>query len=852
MSLNAIVGFCAKRPFLVIAVWVAVLLSSFYLSATYIEDALSGGQGSTIDQESVLARKLKDEKLSLPNAVLDGKDASSDEQMQESGEESGSDNLLIVSSSKYVFPSDEYISALNRYFETVQQEINKNGINQSIGTFTDYYATPSEDGSTLMIPAPFVDSRLVGPLAHLNEELSNDDFGFYFVGFESINHTFQELAEKDLVTGETIGISVAIIILALVFGSVVSAIIPIILALVSISISLGIISVMGQFVDLNDFVPNIVSMMGLAVGIDYCLFILSRYREERATGLEKIEAIVRTGSSAGRAVMFSGLTVVLALLGMFIIPEKTFQAFGVGATVVVFVAVFAGVTLLPALIGLMGDKVNLVYVHRKFTLVAFAIGFLAIAFTLGVGPNLLIASGVVMGILILLTIGQNFEKIIKFWNSESIGTGLKVSIFAFIFANVFRRPLILIVGILGFFAYLLILLSKKFGIPSYLHMPKNQSQSSEGGFWNAITLQVMRRPVISMVLAAGFLMFLGYFYFDLEKGQTGISALPDDQAVKIGFTLLDEKFGFGSNETANIAIDADIQSESIKNAIAKLDESLANDEGFLAPEISLYSSVNFAELSSRIPGDPQDMTALNSISRLRNDLIPNAFSGIPSSEYIVYVGGTTADTVDAVEMTDDYFPIVLGLVLTLSFLLLLFAFRSITISIASIVMNLLSVAASYGLLVLVFQYGFLIDVFGFVQVDQLEFWLPLFMFSILFGLSMDYHVFMLSRIKENFDETGSASDSVAFGLRRTASIITGAALIMVAVFGGFALGDLSIFQPMGFGLGAAVLIDATIVRSILVPSVMKLLGIKAWYLPSWLNWLPNISIEGEPTKVKSN
>ena len=798
MSLNSIVGFCARRPFFVIGIWLAVLLSSFYLSANYIEDALSGGQGSTIDQESVLARKLKDEKLSLPNAVMDGQDFASEQQMKDSGEQSGSDNLLIVSSSKYVFPSDEYTSALNRYFETVQQEINKNGINQSIGTFTDYYATPSEDGSTLMIPAPFVDSRLVGPLAHLNEELSNDDFGFYFVGFESINHTFQELAEKDLVTGETIGISVAIIILALVFGSVVSAIIPIILALVAISISLGIISVMGQFVDLNDFVPNIVSMMGLAVGIDYCLFILSRYREERATGLEKIEAIVRTGSSAGRAVMFSGLTVVLALLGMFIIPEKTFQAFGVGATVVVFVAVFAGVTLLPALIGLMGDKVNLVYVHRKFTLVSFAIGFLAIAFTLGVGPNLLIASGVVMGILILLSIAQNF------------------------------------------------------GIASNFLTPKSQSQSNEGGFWNAITIQVMRRPVISMVLAAGFLTFLGYFYFDLEKGQTGISALPDDQAVKIGFTLLDEKFGFGSNETANIAIDADIQSENIKNAIAKLDESLANDEGFLAPDISLYSSVNFAELSSRIPGDPQDMTALNSISRLRNNLIPNAFSGIPSSDYTIYVGGTTADTVDAVEMTDDYFPIVLGLVLTLSFLLLLFAFRSITISIASIVMNLLSVAASYGLLVLVFQYGFLIDVFGFVQVDQLEFWLPLFMFSILFGLSMDYHVFMLSRIKENFDETGSASDSVAFGLRRTASIITGAALIMVAVFGGFALGDLSIFQPMGFGLGAAVLIDATIVRSILVPSVMKLLGTKAWYLPSWLNWLPNISIEGEPTKVKSN
>ena len=237
--------------------------------------------------------------------------------------------------------------------------------------------------------------------------------------------------------------------------------------------------------------------------------------------------------------------------------------------------------------------------YIKIYIIAFAIGFFCNSIYFGVGPNLLIASGVVMGILLLLL--------------------LKI-------------------------LYCLIL------------TPKNHSQSNEGGFWNAITIQVMRRPVISMVLAAGFLTFLGYFYFDLEKGQTGISALPDDQAVKIGFTLLDEKFGFGSNETANIAIDADIQSESIKNAIAKLDEALANDVGFLAPEISLYSSVNFAELSSRIPGDPQDMTALNSISRLRNDLIPNAFSGIPSSEYTVYVGGTS-DTVDAVEMTDDYFPL---------------------------------------------------------------------------------------------------------------------------------------------------------------------------------------------------
>ena len=238
------------------------------------------------------------------------------------------------------------------------------------------------------------------------------------------------------------------------------------------------------------------------------------------------------------------------------------------------------------------------------------------------------------------------------------------------------------------------------------------------------------------------------------------------------------------------------------------------------------------------------------IRRLREELIPQAFEGVPENSYEALVGGSSAEIVDAVELTDQYLPIVIATVLSLSFILLLLAFRSIVISIASIIMNLLSVGAAYGLLVLVFQKGFLIDLFGFEQVEQIEYFLPLFMFSILFGLSMDYHVFMLSRIKERYDETGLASESVAFGLRRTASIITGAALIMVAVFGGFALGEIAFFQAMGFGLGAAVLLDATIVRSLLVPSVMRILGDRAWYFPSWLEWMPNIAIEGRKPAVE--
>ena len=793
MSLTHLASFSGRKPKTVILLWIAVMITAGLLSFIFLDSALGGnGQGSTIDLENMLASDLKDRKISELNS-LNGNEPADSQSSQ-----SGSDIILVVNSSKSVFPSEEYFQKLNDFFSEIQSEIDKSELDEKVGDVQDYQIVPSEDGTTIMIQVPFVRSSLVGPLVHIAEEFNDEEFKFYFIGTATIEHTFQELAEKDLVTGETIGISVALIILALVFGSVTSAFIPVILAIVSIFVAIGLVSIIGQIIDLNDFVTNIMTMMGLAVGIDYCLFILSRYREERISGLDKIDAITNTGSTAGRAVMFSGLTVVFALLGMFIIPEKTFHAFGVGSIVVVFVAVMAGITLLPAIIGLIGDRVNSFKVPKKLTLILYLIGFFIVAFTYGLGPILLIVSIAVLLVLILISIIQK--------------NGLKIK---------------------------------------FLNIDDNENKS-DGKFWNAITLQVMKRPYMSMLLATGLLIFLSYFYFDLEKGTSGISVLPEDEPVKIGFELLDEKFGFGQDAPATIVIDADINSPDVESSILNLEKQLIEDEGFNSPEITLYPEVNFAELNSNIPGDPNGQKAVNSIKRLRNEIIPSAFKNVPASKYNILVGGSTAQIVDSVESTDEYFPYVVGLVLLLSLILLLFAFRSITISIASIIMNLLSVGASYGLLVLVFQKGFMIDIFGFEQVDQLEFWLPLFMFSILFGLSMDYHVFMLSRIKENYDKTKSPDQSVAFGLRTTASIITGAALIMVAVFGGFALGDIAFFQSMGFGLGAAVLLDATIVRSVLVPSVMKLLGDKAWYLPSWLNWIPNISIEGNTSSNESS
>jgi RND superfamily putative drug exporter len=238
---------------------------------------------------------------------------------------------------------------------------------------------------------------------------------------------------------------------------------------------------------------------------------------------------------------------------------------------------------------------------------------------------------------------------------------------------------------------------------------------------------------------------------------------------------------------------------------------------------------------------------MDAVKELRNEYVPKALSDVPAE---VLVTGQTAGMLDFNDITDDYTPIVFAMVLGLSFILLTVAFRSIVIPVTSILMNLLSVGAAYGMIVLVFQKGVGASLFGFHQVDVVESWLPLFLFAILFGLSMDYHVFLLSRVKERYIETGKNSESVAFGLRSTGKLITGAALIMVAVFGGFALGDMAMFQQMGFGLAVAVLMDATIVRSILVPATMRILGKWNWYFPTWLEWIPNISI-GEGTTEKA-
>jgi putative drug exporter of the RND superfamily len=311
--------------------------------------------------------------------------------------------------------------------------------------------------------------------------------------------------------------------------------------------------------------------------------------------------------------------------------------------------------------------------------------------------------------------------------------------------------------------------------------------------------------------------------------------------MRHAFDVVNAEFSDGIL-TADIVIDApDVHAAAVQTGLADLTTALDGDGFFGTSQLEINAAGDLALLKVAMPGDFSSAASKSALERLRDDYIPAAFDSTTAD---VVVGGPTAETVDSVQTQQQYLPFVFTFVLGFSFLLLLVVFRSIVVPLKAVLMNLLSVGAAYGVLVLVFQKGIGNKVLGFRESPVIESWLPLFLFAILFGLSMDYHVFLLSRIKERYDETGDNAASVAYGLRKTASIITGAALIMVAVFGGMASGDLVTFQQVGFGLAVAVILDATIIRMVLVPASMELLGDWNWYFPSWLEWLPKIQIEG--------
>jgi len=566
-------------------------------------------------------------------------------------------------------------------------------------------------------------------------------FTTLITGTASIQSDFSHAANHDLQRGEGIGVPIALIILLIVFGAVVAAGLPILLGLIAITAAVALTALVGQTFSVSVFAINMISMMGLATGIDYSLFIISRFREERARGRDVIDAITVTGGTASRAVLFSGLTVVLALAGLLLVPTSIFFSLAIGAILVVGLSVLAALTLLPAVLRLLGDRLN----------------------------------------------------------------SLKVP---------------------------------------YLGRRLLDGHAAGRTSWIARTAQrAMRRPAVALVTGAVILLLAASPVVFMKTGVSGVSSFPDSFPSKQAFGILNQQFSAGQVSPVLIVVDGPVNTPAVQSGIAHLKSALAADSAFGPVQVQTAKSGTLALLSVPVKGDSVGSLALSKVRELRGSLIPQAFANTGAK---VYVTGQTAGNVDYIGIVNHYFPWVFALVLSLSFVLLMVAFRSIVIPAKAIAMNLLSVSAAYGLITLVSLKGVGASLLGFQRVATVEEWVPLFLFAVLFGLSMDYQVFLLSRVKEAWDRTGDNTGAVTEGVNATAGIITGAALIMVAVFAGFASGSLVMFQQVGFGLAVAVLLDATLVRTIMVPAAMKLLGRWNWYLPSWLEWLPHLSIEGAP------
>jgi uncharacterized membrane protein YdfJ with MMPL/SSD domain len=720
LSTESLARACALHPWRTVAAWIAAVVLSIGVVAVLLGDTLTTEGEVTSQTDSKRAEEL----------VLEHFPPSPESFEQETSE-------AVVVSFESGTVDRERVQAL-------AEELRQLGATNVV-TSADQEQLDSADGNaTALLVGLGPNEDSVPDLVEAVERLDEDPaVEAAMTGELTIDEDFGTLSEEDLQEGELFfGAPAALIVLLLVFGTVIAGVIPLVLAVLSIVVALALTAVVGQAFDLSVFVTNMIFGMGLALGIDYSLFILSRFREERSQGREKLDAIDTSGATASRAVLFSGAAFVLAMTGLELVPNTIMRSLATGAILVGIISVAAALTLLPAVMSLLGDRL------------------------------------------------------------ESL-----------------RIP----------------------------YFGRTASAGKESRFWGRIVRAVLRRPVVSLVAAVGLLLAAAVPVLALESGTAGISTLPDRFESKQGFVLLNREFPGQTTDPVSIVVEGDSASPQVRAAVEELQAELAQRRIFGEATTETSPDGGLVVLTVPVAGDAVSAEAVDAVRDLRSDVIPATFTGSGAE---AFVGGVTAEDIDYYDVMDTWLPIVFAFVLGLSFILLTIAFRSIVVPATAIAMNLLSVGAAYGLLVLVFVKGVGNELFGFQQVDIVEAWVPLFLFAVLFGLSMDYQVFLLSRIRERYTQTGSNEDAVSFGVGSTARLITGAALIIIAVFAGFARGDLVMFQQMGFGVAVALLIDATIIRSVVVPATMTLFGRWNWYLPSWLSWLPDVHVEGHEEELR--
>jgi RND superfamily putative drug exporter len=560
------------------------------------------------------------------------------------------------------------------------------------------------------------------------------------VGDASGEKAVGDSLEEDFSKAETLSLPITLAILIVVFGSLLAAGVPLLLALTAVGATIGLIGPVSHiFGPVAEQIDSVVLLIGLAVGIDYSMFYLRREREERAAGAGERASLEAAAATSGRAILVSGFTVMVAMAGMYIAGDQTFASFATGTIIVVAVAMIGSLTVLPAILAWLGDRI---------------------------------------------------EK----------------------------------------------------GRVPFLGRKRSRAEGSR--IWGALVGAVMRRPKLAAGIAVAGLIVLAIPAFSLHTANSGVSGLPKDMPIVKTFDRVEAAFP-GGVEPAEVAITApNVKAAPVAKQVEALRERLAADTQDFGTSQSYRVSEDgkVAELRVPLAGNGTDARSQDALTKLREDLIPATLGQVHGVK--AQVGGPTASSVDFNDLLSQRMPWVFAFVLGMAFLLLLVSFRSIVIPITAICLNLLSVGAAYGVVVWIFQDGHFENLLGFNSIGSITSWLPLFLFVVLFGLSMDYHVFILTRIREAYDREMSTEDAVSHGLRTTAGVVTSAAAVMVAVFAIFATLSFLEFKEMGVGLAVAILIDATIIRGVLLPATMKLLGERNWYLPRALRWLPRVGLEG--------
>ena len=564
-------------------------------------------------------------------------------------------------------------------------------------------------------------------------------------GDASSNKAINARVAADFQKAEVTSLPVTLFILVLAFGALVAAGVPLLLGITSVAAALGLTELFSHLLHVEQSISSVILLIGLAVGIDYSLFYLRREREERAHGRPPASALQAAAATSGRAVLISGFTVMIAMTGMFLMGSQVFVSFGVGTVLVVAIALAGSLTVLPAVLSKLGDRLD------------------------------------------------------------------------------------------------------RGRIP-FLH--RLRAKDGESRVWAAIVSVVLRRPILWGGAAAALLVALAIPAFSLHTVNSGAAGLPHDLTVMKVYERIQRAFPGGAGPAVVVISASDVTNPRVTAGVTALERAALTTGVMRQPiGVDVSASRQAARITIPLAGTGTDTASNNALNQLRGNVIPATIGKVPG--VAVHVTGWTAGSMDFNNSMKSHAPLVFAWVLGLAFLLLLVTFRSIVIPLTAIALNLLSVGAAYGVLVLIFQQGHLQSLLGFTSTGGVTAWLPLFLFVILFGLSMDYHVFILSRMREAHDRGMSTEDAVAHGIKATAGVVTSAAIVMVAVFSIFATLGMIDFKMMGVGLAAAVLIDATIVRAVLVPATMKLLGERNWYLPNWLQWLPRVTVEPPPAPTPS-